>query len=343
MRLSIIIPTYNNHISDMIRCLDSVYDTAYQDFDVLIIDDGSKVSYQVELDQVETRYERLMVLHKAHAGVSAARNFGVQKAQGDYILFVDADDVVTKQFWRDFVAILQEENDWPDVIYGMVRSGEEEKMPDCLSMEETSIYSLQRLNGKEKRKLYRHFFDLGERASFTTISGYVSRGPCARLIKRMLVQQCPFDEHVAVGEDMLWNLKILRKNPSVAVVLHVWYFYVKNMDSVTHACRPDLIEKHRVMLEELTKYGDSTLKMALWNRAFESLNELARAYFLSPQNPLSWREKVKEFNKMSYSYPFNELLENDVKMGGVKPLLKLALYRAGLLLYVYKLKMMLHR
>ena len=60
-----------------------------------------------------------------------------------------------------------------------------------------------------------------------------------------------------------------------------------------------------MMLEELTKYGDSTLKMALWNRAFESLNELARA----------WREKVKEFNKMSYSYPFNELLENDVKNG----------------------------
>lgn len=70
-----------------------------------------------------------------------------------------------------------------------------------------------------------------------------------------------------------------------------------------------------MMLEELTKYGDSTLKMALWNRAFESLNELARAYFLSTQNPLSWREKVKEFNKMSYSYPFNELLENDVKNG----------------------------
>ena len=80
----------------MIRCLDSVYDTAYQDFEVLIIDDGSEVSYQVELDQLETRYERLMVLHKTHAGVSAARNFGVQKAQGDYILFVDADDVVTK-------------------------------------------------------------------------------------------------------------------------------------------------------------------------------------------------------------------------------------------------------
>lgn len=77
--LSIIIPTYNNHISDMIRCLDSVYDTEYQDFEVLIIDDGSEVSYQVELDQLETRYERLKLLHRAHAGVSAARNFACRK------------------------------------------------------------------------------------------------------------------------------------------------------------------------------------------------------------------------------------------------------------------------
>ena len=121
--LSIIIPTYNNHISDMIRCLDSVYDTAYQDFEVLIIDDGSEVSYQVELDQVETRYERLMVLHKAHAGVSAARNFGVQKAQGDYILFVDADDVVTKQFWRDVWKTAEDRTLQADIVYGLVNDG----------------------------------------------------------------------------------------------------------------------------------------------------------------------------------------------------------------------------
>ena len=51
-------------------------------------------------------------------------------------------------------------------------------------------------------------------------------------------------------------------------------------------------------------------------RLFEALGEIGRTYFLAPQNPLSWREKVKEFNKMSYSYPFNGLLENDAKMGG---------------------------
>lgn len=52
-------------------------------------------------------------------------------------------------------------------------------------------------------------------------------------------------------------------------------------------------------------------------RLFEALGEIGRTYFLAPQNPLSWREKVKEFNKMSYSYPFNELLENNVKWGGL--------------------------
>lgn len=149
MRLSIIIPTYNNHISDMIRCLDSVYDTAYQDFDVLIIDDGSKASYQVELDQVETRYERLRVLHKAHAGVSAARNFGVQKAQGDYILFVDADDVVTKQFWRDVWKIAEDRTLQADIVYGLVNDGRADGVSVCGSPEH--------LDEEGKKELYRHF------------------------------------------------------------------------------------------------------------------------------------------------------------------------------------------
>lgn len=334
MRLSIIIPTYNNHISDMIRCLDSVYDTAYQDFEVLMIDDGSEVSYQVELDQLETRYERLMVLHKAHAGVSAARNFGVQKAQGDYILFVDADDVVTKKFWRDVWKIAEDRTLQADIVYGLVNDGRADGVSVCDSPEH--------LDEEGKKELYRHFFALGCSA-FWTREGHVGRGPCARMIRKKMALIYPFDEKLAYGEDAIWNLDLLSKNPSVVIIRHIWYQVIGDPRSATRGYHADFIERLRAYLSVLKSYEQSGMERDYHQRLFEALGEIGRTYFLSPQNPLPWNEKVKEFNKISYSYPFNGLLENDVKMGGVKPLLKLALYRAGLLLYVYKLKMMLHR
>ncbi len=336
MFLSIIIPTWRNTEAELRRCLSSLYVSSLP-FEVLLVDDGNEAAYGEMLDRMAEEREHLTVLHAPHAGVSAARNLGVLRARGDYVLFVDADDVVTRQFWKDAEEIRRKGIPF-DIIYGMVSMKEEAP----LSMEVREDFCGEPLDENVRHALYGHMFALG-RGQYRTKEKHLGRGPWARLIRRDFLRRFPFDTSLALGEDMMWNLDMLRAAPKGRVTEHVCYYVIGNPNSATRGYHKESIERHRAMLCALKGYVTPETVGDYHSRIFESLAEIGHKYFLSPQNHLSWFQKVKEFNQVAMSEPFCEVLKSDVKIGGVKPALKLALYRAGLLLYAYKLKMLLGR
>ena len=91
--ISIIVPVYNTE-QYLRRCIDSVLAQTYKDFELLLIDDGSKDSSGVICDEYAAKDARLRVFHKENGGVSDTRNYGLDLAQGMYLMFLDADD-----FW----------------------------------------------------------------------------------------------------------------------------------------------------------------------------------------------------------------------------------------------------
>lgn len=95
--VSIIIPAYNaeHHIS---RCLESILGQTYQNLEILVIDDGSTDGTYSIVKGISYRDNRVKVFTQKNAGVSAARNLGVDNAQGKYMTFVDADDYVREDF-----------------------------------------------------------------------------------------------------------------------------------------------------------------------------------------------------------------------------------------------------
>ena len=94
MIVSIIIPVFNTKNEDLLKCLDSILAQTFPNFEVIIIDDGSEDYYGNRLDELVQLDSRISVFHKKNEGVSVARNFGVNKATGQYILFVDGDDIL---------------------------------------------------------------------------------------------------------------------------------------------------------------------------------------------------------------------------------------------------------
>ena len=91
--VSVIIPAYN--IEDYIgRCLDSVLSQTYKNLEILVVDDGSSDCTGEILDDYEKKDQRIRVIHKENGGVSSARNIGIEAATGDYIGFVDGDDLM---------------------------------------------------------------------------------------------------------------------------------------------------------------------------------------------------------------------------------------------------------
>lgn len=91
--LSIIIPAYNveNYI---VRCLSSIYQPNSDEsrFEVLVIDDGSTDNTLLVANEFSSSHSNIRVIHKPNGGVSTARNIGLDKSIGKYIMFVDADD-----------------------------------------------------------------------------------------------------------------------------------------------------------------------------------------------------------------------------------------------------------
>ena len=114
MQFSIVIPVYN--VAPYLReCVDSVLAQNSTDYEIILVDDGSTDNSPAICDEYAEKYSQIKVIHKANGGLSDARNFGIKKAQGDYLMFLDSDD-----FWNrenvllDLHNIIKENN--PDLI-----------------------------------------------------------------------------------------------------------------------------------------------------------------------------------------------------------------------------------
>ena len=103
--VSVIIPVYNSslYLQDI---LDDVKKQTYKKLEIIVIDDGSKDQTAEILDDYQKRDSRIIVVHKENGGVSSARNNGLDIATGDYISFVDGDDLIESNMYEILVKIL---------------------------------------------------------------------------------------------------------------------------------------------------------------------------------------------------------------------------------------------
>ena len=96
-KVSLIVPMYN--VAKYIKtCIDSILTQSYKNLELILVDDGSPDNSGKIADQYAVKDGRVKVIHKQNAGVSAARNTGIDAATGDYICFADGDDYVMPNY-----------------------------------------------------------------------------------------------------------------------------------------------------------------------------------------------------------------------------------------------------
>lgn len=108
-KISIIVPVYKAE-KYLTYCLDSILAQTFEDYECILIDDGSPDNSALICDEYVKRDNRLIVIHQENMGVSAARNVGILKSKGDWICFIDADDFVEKNYLLEFSKAQAESN-----------------------------------------------------------------------------------------------------------------------------------------------------------------------------------------------------------------------------------------
>lgn len=116
MLISVVIPAYNC-IDTLERTLESILHSGLEDYEILLIDDGSKDGTAALCDELQRRHHCVRCIHQENRGVSMARNRGIQEAKGTYILFFDADDTVDPDALHGCEEILRQNPDM--LIFGM--------------------------------------------------------------------------------------------------------------------------------------------------------------------------------------------------------------------------------
>lgn len=212
-KISVIIPIYNT-AEYLPRCLDSILNNTYQNLEVICINDGSIDESAVILERYAAADSRIISVNKANAGVSAARNTGLDIATGDFIAFVDSDDWIHFQFFEILLLIALENNANIVVCNENRVTGKGEDASIDLSIVRYQKLSLSQAVNDRNAKRY--------------IWG--------RLYSRDLVKGHLFASDMSLSEDTVFNLNVLCSESNLRLFKTdlALYNYFSRPDSAVH-------------------------------------------------------------------------------------------------------------
>lgn len=127
MKFSLIVPVYNveNYLD---KCLNSIFLNNYKDYEVIIVNDGSTDNSEKIINEYVSKYSNIVYIKQKNKGLSSARNAGIKKAKGDYILFIDSDDYIEKDLLNTLNKNL---TDSPDILRYQLREIYDDRKVDC--------------------------------------------------------------------------------------------------------------------------------------------------------------------------------------------------------------------
>lgn len=302
IKISIIVPVYNveNYIKNT---LDSILNQTLKDIEIIAINDGSTDNTKNILDSYSKKFDRIKVIHQENKGVSATRNKGILYAKGEYIGFVDADDLIDCNMYETLYKKATFNN--ADIaICGFI----EEDLKGNVFREYSYKYSNKILIDNDIRKSFKESLD-------TELSPLGGASICNKIFKRKLLtdNKILIDESITVGEDFCLNIHCFDKAKSVVGVDEKFYHYMKiNPNSIMTKMDDTkfykFIEGRKAIIKTLNDFDfDSEEYLRFENgRNFANLIQIADY-------------KIKQSNDMKKSYKITmNILKSDEFKSSIK-------------------------
>lgn len=218
MKISVIIPVYN--VKEYLeKCVDSVLNQTFSDLEILLINDGSTDGSNIICDEFEKKDSRIKVYHKENGGLSDARNFGLLKSTGDYIVFLDSDDFIKEDAYEKFMEEICMDKSL-EIVVGNVL--------DYFS-DGTAFY-------KTKEKFSHKNNVTGTEFMVQSIKNksYSSVSVQGIYKKSFLINNKLFFKKGILHEDELWMPKVLISAKNVKYTDNDFYMHLQREGSITH-------------------------------------------------------------------------------------------------------------
>lgn len=256
-KISIIVPVYGAE-KYLHRCLDSILAQTFEDWECILVDDGSKDRSGSICDDYSAKDNRFKVIHKTNGGVSSARQSGLEAAKGEFVIHTDSDDYLNPEMLEDLLSY--QSTTGADLI----------------------IFDFNKINGEKKERIVQRPNSLDSKQVLADIiSGHIYASCWNKLLRRSVISKygVTFPKDINLGEDKCFWVTLLKYPISVSYMSKPLYNYdttINNNSLVRSISRQSILSGVK-MVDYIEKqlgndYKDeiNEVKIRLKLRAFKS-------------------------------------------------------------------------
>ena len=227
--ISVVVPVYNIE-KYIVECLKSIVNQSYRDFELILVDDGSADnSIELAEEYLKDKNINYKVYHKENGGLGSARNYGIRKAEGEYVVCIDGDDIVSHDFLERLLNNI-EGCDFSFCDFQFIRQ---------YQMKEDSNNEIKEFDKDELLDIF----------SKRTIGFVVP----SMLFRRdfLIDNNLFFNEEIRFSEDQMFIWKVLFKTNKARYLYRKMYGYYVRETSIMNSSSYDKIEKAYYLYEDL--------------------------------------------------------------------------------------------
>jgi glycosyltransferase involved in cell wall biosynthesis len=298
---SIIVPVYKIPYDLLAISIESVINQDFQNYEILLIDDGSPDRCGEICDQYAKQCNKIRVIHQKNAGLSVVRNVGFEQAKGTWVCFVDGDDYMESNALSVGARLLDNIPDDTDVLIcdAFVDYETYEKPNHFLGRETKGIVSFK---GEEKKEILNQFFPLYYKHQERDVLCDIG-STWARFYRKSFIQENHLRNVPGLRrtQDNIFNLYVVEKARRICYCCERIYHYRMRDDSACNKYDPYITDAFKHLYTEYLKFADYKGAQEYYQRAYSKLMSLFTRVmancFVHKKNPDKLRTKITKMKE----------------------------------------------
>lgn len=305
MNISIIVPIYNIQENYLRQCIESLINQTMQSIEIILIDDGTPDNGGGVCDEYSQKDHRIVVIHKENEGVSIARNIGIKVAKGQYIMFVDADDILEKNTC--------------EVIYESFSKSKSDFLVFKYALSKQLYYNTRKIECITDRNKYKQYqLSVIDSKYHIDNMEYLIGSPWAKLFSKdfLINNNIEFVPHLKKAQDRVFMLHCLEFCENIMFLDYTGYFYNEHPDSVCRNYNPNIGIITNKLVDVvggfIRKYHcrENEYEQAYKSMKINLLYENIYLYYFHIKSDISFSNKYKFMNELVKQEQFQENLKS---------------------------------